>query len=111
MATNIDFEIKAGALSFTADPKWLNANEQEVPGAKMDEVTWNSGDPRIEVSGDADLGKITIPDPTLFQPGEQIPVNVTGKDGGNIIMLDAVFTALEVDLPATHAELSVTKDA
>lgn len=107
MAATFDFAVDSPPITLTADPKWLNAKEVEVPGAKMDEVTWNSPDPRVVVSGDNDLGSIAIADPTLFTPGEQVVVNVTGQDGGNTIILECVLTALEPDTTATHGDLTV----
>lgn len=104
---NYDFAVDAAPFTLTADPKWLNANEVEVPGTKMDQVTWNSSDPRVVVIGDNDIGSISVADPTLFTPGEQVVVNVTGLDGGNTIMLECTLTALAPDTTATHGELDV----
>lgn len=109
MAENFDFRVDADPFVLTADPKWLNAQEKEVAGADMDNVFWGTSSPeKVVVEGDKDLGKITVANPGLFAVGEQAVVSVTGEDGGNIIILEVVLTALAPDTTATHGELTVT---
>lgn len=111
MATQIEVIIKAGALTYQADPKWLAADETEVPGSKLHGVAWFSSDERIIAVGDSDIGNIGIADPTLFIPGDQVLVTVTGDpapgEDDPLIILEAIFTFLEENKPATHGELTV----
>jgi hypothetical protein len=110
MATNIDVTIGTGALVYTADPSWLDDDNIERP---VESVVWFSSDPGVLVSGDMDIGEITIPDISIFTPGQQALVSVTAdaKFGEDVapIVLEAIFTFLAPETPqATHGELAVT---
>jgi len=113
MASNVDFTIGSGAKKWKGDPKWLAADESEVPGKDLQSVTWNTSDPRILAGGDADMGDIRIPDLSNFNVGDQVLVTVTGDpapgDEDPLIILEAIFTAVAEKKTATHGQLDVVE--